>query len=192
MIGRPKRIVSKGVKSSKRANLPRSRISKAKVPKGLPSWIKAIPEGAHGSGTLQKRLWRLTSDYVRIRDFLEFGTYIDSGEKILDWNDAQAGHWRSYSQCHGMYKFNIDNIHAQTPKGNSWPTGTTWDNYRRNLIKRYGEEYVEYIDRINRPEHWRVPITKDMVLRDIESKIGAISFLRIKPPYYKRMIELRP
>src|SRR6185503_4390177 len=54
------------------------RIKTKKVPRGTPAWVKAIPMGKHGSGHLQKRLWRLKSDFVRIRDWIAFGTFIDT------------------------------------------------------------------------------------------------------------------
>lgn len=173
---------------------PKKRVARRITPKkgqskGLPSWIKAIPEGRHGSGTLQKRLWRLTSDFVRIRDWTAFQEYIDTGEKIIEWNDAQAGHWRSYAECRGMFKFHEMNIHAQTAKGNSWPTSTTWDNYRRNLISRYSEEFMDSIDKLNK--NWPLKITTPLVLKEIERKLKLLSQMKEKPPYYERVMKLK-
>lgn len=165
------------------------RIKTKKVPRGTPAWVKAIPMGKHGSGHLQKRLWRLKSDFVRIRDWTAFGTFIDTGEPIRHWNDAQAGHYRSYAECRGMFKFHEMNIHAQTAQGNSWPTSTTWENYRNNLTARYNPEYIAAIDASNK--NWPVHITTEMVWNEIERTIHMISMLETKPPYWNRMIKLR-
>ena len=63
---KPKKATKKRTAVKKSANKKKSR--------SLPTWLKAIPESkAHGAGTYQKRLWRLTSDYVRIRDWYEYG-----------------------------------------------------------------------------------------------------------------------
>ena len=163
--------------------------ARKKTRKGLTQWLKAVPEGAHGSGTLQKRLWRLKSDFVRIRDWTAFGTFIDTGEPIQDWNDAQAGHYRGYTTCNGMFKFHEMNIHAQSPKGNSWPTSETWENYRKNLVNRYNEEFVQAIDSSNKK--WPLKITKELVLKEIHRTIKMLGMMngQEKPPYYERMMK---
>lgn len=57
------------------------------------AWIKAIPPStSHGTGTLQKRLWRLVSDFVRIRDWYKYGTCVATGVKIENWRSGDAGH----------------------------------------------------------------------------------------------------
>lgn len=175
----------------KRATVKPKRGSGGKLgaKKGIPAWLRAIPEGSHGSGTLQKRLWRLKSDYVRIRDFLEFGTFVDTGERIEDWNHAQAGHYRSYNECNGMFKFHWMNIHAQSPKGNSFPTSTTWEKYKETLVYRYGKDIIGAIDQENKVTPLK--ITNLAVLAEIEDTIGGISRLAVKPPYWDRLMKLR-
>lgn len=165
-----------------------SRTKLKKTKKGLPAWLKAVPEGAHGSGTLQKRLWRLKSDFVRIRDWTAFGTFIDTGEPIPHWNAAQAGHYRGYTKCNGMFKFHEMNIHAQSPRGNSWPTSDTWDNYRKNLLNRYTQEFVDAIDTSN--AKWEPKITTEMVMREIHRTIKMLGMMQEKPPYFTRMMKL--
>ena len=176
-------------KPLKRRKIARRSAATKKTIKGLPAWLKAIPEGKHGSGTLQKRLWRLTSDFVRIRDWVEFGEFIDTGERIIHWNDAQGGHWRSWPECNGMFKFNEMNIHAQTARGNSWPTSQTWENYRRNLVNRYSEEFVIAIDASNK--NWPSKITTALVLKEIDRKLTLLSLLPTQPPYYNRVMKLK-
>lgn len=187
----------RGVSRSQTSTLKRSRtlqnrsgrIKPKKTSKGTPTWIKAIPRGSHGSGHLQQRLWRLKSDFVRIRDWTAFGTFIDTGEPIQHWTDAQAGHWRSYAECRGMFKFAEMNIHAQTPMGNKLSTSTTWENYRKNLIARYGEEFVTAIDSSNK--NWLLKMSTELVMKEIERTIKMLGMMKEKPPYYERMVKLR-
>lgn len=166
-------------------------IKPKKIPKGLEPWIRAIPVSklAHGSGHLQKRLWRLKSDFVRIRDWTAFGSFIDTGKPIKDWNDSQAGHYRSYAECRGMFKFHEMNIHAQSPNGNAWPTSSTWENYKKNLIARYNQEFFDAIDASNK--NWEIRITTDMVLQEMERTIKMIAMLPEQPPYFARVMKLR-
>ena len=100
--------------------LKRTAIKPKKVPKGTDAWIRAIPQGRHGSGHLQKRLWRLTSDMVRISDFYKYGgKCVATGKQLATWNDGQAGHFKSWQKCNGMYKFNTNNIFLQSAYSNS-------------------------------------------------------------------------
>lgn len=74
----------------------------------------AIPPGGHGSTPIQKRLWRVVSDYVRQRDYERYqGRCVSCGAVFGHWRDAQAGHYLPFSVCHSWYKFSPENIHAQ-------------------------------------------------------------------------------
>lgn len=157
--------------------------------KGLPAWLKAIPEGRHGSGTLQKRLWRLTSDYCRIRDWLRYGECIATEQRMKDWNSGQGGHYRSYTSCNGMFKFDPINIHLQTAKSNSWPTSQTWETFATNLRQRYGSEIIDFIDAVNR--NTPLKITTELVMADIERKVEMIKTLSHYPPYFPRLLKLK-
>lgn len=190
MIARKTYLKTKGIKRAvKGPKRHPGRIRAKKVPKGTDAWIKAIPRGVHGSGHLQQRLWRLKSDFVRIRDWTQFGTFIDTAVPICNWYDAQAGHWRSFAECRGMFKFHEMNIHAQSPKGNSWPTSTTWENYRKNLTNRYNSQFIDAIDLSNK--NWPLKITTELVLKEMERTIRMIEMLSTQPPYWERMMKLR-
>lgn len=197
-------ILTRGTNSLKRRpihrknvlgqNRPRKRhrIKPKKIPKGTPAWIKAIPRGLHGSGHLQKRLWRLTSDYCRIRDSYRWdGRCIATGMTIYHWNNGQAGHYRGYTTCNGMFKFDPMNIHLQTAQSNSWPTSRTWEVFAANLRSRYGEDYIEKIDKANEYHAANIRITTERVMQDIERKIEMIRRLPEKPPYWTRLATLR-
>lgn len=129
-----------------KATKPRIKANKPQ----LEAWIKAIPESqSHGSGTLQKRLWRLTSDFVRIRDWYRFdGRCIATGVKIGHWSEGQAGHFKAYSVCRGIYKFCTDNIHLQSEVSNKWNNSDTWFNFAAEMERRWGYTKVS-IDQCN-------------------------------------------
>lgn len=189
---KPKPIQRIPFKASVVRKMPRTAIKPRKIPKGTNAWIKAIPvsKTAHGSGHLQKRLWRLKSDFVRIRDWTAFGTFIDTNENISNWNDAQAGHYRSYNECRGMFKFHDMNIHAQTPSGNAWPTSTTWEKFADNLVERYGTEFIQAIDFSNK--NCPIKITPNDVLKEMHRTLKMLGMMEEKPPYYKRVMSLLP
>lgn len=150
-------------------------------------WIKAIPQSQnHGSGTLQKRLWRVTSDYIRIRDFEKYGRYVDTGNKIYDWKESQAGHFISYSVCNGMFKWDEDNIHAQSATGNSWGGMVVGHNYGAELERR--GIIPEELRSKNRDTELKVNDT--LVTMKIVYYLTKMANLEHKPAYYSRVVKL--
>lgn len=162
-----------------------------KQPKGLPRWVKSIPPtGSHGSGHLQKRLYRLVSDTVRIRDWYKFkGLCIATGTRIPHWSAGDGGHFISYSICRGMMKFDIKNIHLQSKHSNMLSTREDWQQFEAELIRRYGIQYLNDLE----DENKRTPLkfsTQDIL--DLMSKLlEDMKKLPEQPEYWARAYELR-
>jgi hypothetical protein len=78
----------------------------------VPDWYNKItPSAGHGAGVIQKRAWRVVSEYVRKRDFSRYGGKCISCETILArWEDGQACHFLPYTLCNAIYKFDPENI----------------------------------------------------------------------------------
>ena len=126
---KPKKATKKRTAVKKSANKKKSR--------SLPTWLKAIPESkAHGAGTYQKRLWRLTSDYVRIRDWYEYGVCAATGVSFEHWSKAHAGHLKPYSNCNGLYKFDVRNIHMQHGYSNKHGNYDTFRDFEKVVVNR--------------------------------------------------------
>ena len=126
--------------------IPKGSTTRTKTPK----WVLAIPKGSHGSGDLQKRLWRVVSDYVRIRDWTVYGRCVATGRVISHWKDGDAGHFKAYSKCNGIFKFNPINIHLQSKGSNGFGDFDDWKAYEKELKSRYGEGVVDRIESENR------------------------------------------
>lgn len=171
--------------------LPVLKPRKLPAPK-IPRWIKAIPESsAHGSGTLQKRLWRLISDYVRIRDWYKYnGLCVATGRRIDRWQDGNAGHFKSWSKCSAMYKFDEQNIHLQSAQSNSWGDRDDWIAYEEELIKRYGDRIVERIEMQNKLHQGLKP-TNSAIIAKMEFILAQFPLLEEQPEYYPRVMMLK-
>lgn len=159
--------------------------------KNLPKWIRAIPESqSHGSGTLQKRLWRLKSDFVRIRDWYTFeGRCVATGRKIAHWSEGQAGHLKPYSNCNGLFKFNEMNIHMQSASSNKWGNRDDWRAYEAELVNRYSQEFVDAIETSNR--NWPLKFTDEQIVKEMERTIKMMGMCPEQPAYYPRVIALQ-
>lgn len=121
-----------------------------KIKAELPKWLKAIPESAsHGSGTYEQRLWRLTSDFVRIRDWYKYNKRTVDGKWLENWDEGQAGHYISYSKCKNLFKFDPINIHMQSAKSNMLSSASDGYIFGEELKRRYGQKILEKINKEN-------------------------------------------
>jgi hypothetical protein len=143
------------LKTSKKRESPSfaSRLRKTKpvfkyVP---PQWFKKLPPGAsHGSNAHQKRLWRLVSEYVRQRDFKKYGCCVSCNKRFGAWNEGQAGHFKAWSVCNGMFKFNVDNLALICSNCNFVSDGVVNARFADEMRRRYGHDYVEWVDAQNK------------------------------------------
>lgn len=156
--------------------------------KGIPKWIKAIPiSQAHGSGILQKKLWKMTSDLVRIRDWYKYRTCVATGRRIERWQDGQAGHFRSYSKCNALYKFDIRNIHMQSYSSNAWGDFDDWKAYEQELERR-GVDIKGFLK--DNLKATGSQLTNTMVIEQMEVILKLMANLHEQPDYYDRVMEL--
>lgn len=154
--------------------------------RGEEAWIRAIPPShAHGSGTLQQRLWRLVSDYVRLRDWHQFeGKCIATGKYIPHWTQGNAGHFKAYSKCNGIYKFDVRNIHLQAASSNVWGTMDDWFSYAEELQRRHGITKI-MIDAENQRTSLKSLSTENIV-NQMKRLLADIGDLKEQPDYYLR------
>jgi hypothetical protein len=157
----------------------------------LPKWIKAIPEGSHGSGTYQKRLWKLVSDYCRIRDWYKYDGYVvDKPERVEHWSQGDGGHFLPYSKCNGMFKFSPDNVHLQSKSGNAWGGSLIGFPFGKELERRYGNYYIPMLHEKNKAHHNQIIRTADILIA-IDKMLDLMEDLPEHPEYYKRVLELK-
>lgn len=178
-------LKSKGTLGRKSVKKPVKRNSGRS--KGIPAWLRAIPESkAHGSGTYQKRLWRVVSDYVRIRDWYKYRVCVATGARIEHWSEGQAGHLKPYSGCNALYKFDVRNIHLQSASSNKWGNRDTWREYERVVISRGYD--VEAFEKENQ-EARASRLYDSEVLEQIKVLLAEMARLPEQPSYYKRAVE---
>ena len=91
--------------------------------------------------TLKKKVWKVFSEYIRLRDCLETTGLPDYGKcitclKIIPKSLLQAGHF--ISGRHNANLFSVKGTHAQCYNCNINLRGNTLE-YRRKIIELYGE-----------------------------------------------------
>ena len=161
-----------------------------RISRPLEAWLKAIPASkAHGSGTYQQRLWKLTSDYVRIRDFHAYGTCAATGKHFDDWKgmNVQAGHLKPYSTCNGLFKFDVRNIHAQDGYNNKFGNYDDFRNFEKE-VKRRGYDWDLFEEENKKNIGCRLYDTD--VIEEIKTLLLKMGELPEQPPYYERAVML--
>lgn len=167
-------------KRSKLANTTSKVLKTTKVPR----WVKSIPESqAHGSGTFQKRLWKLTSDYVRIRDFYKYRTCAATGKRFEHWKDSHAGHLKPYSTCNCLFKFDVRNIHAQHGNSNKFGNYDDFRNFEKE-VKRRGYDWDLFEVENNKENGCRLYDTD--VIERMKELLTEMKGLPEQPDYYER------
>lgn len=115
-----------------------------------PDWFRALPAtGSHGSNANQKKLWRVVTDYVRQRDFKAHLPCPGCGKHFSAWQESQAGHFKAWAVCKGMFKFDVRNLAAICAGCNSFGDGVTNYRFGVEMNRRFGAGHTEWIDKEN-------------------------------------------
>jgi len=128
----------------------------------IPKWIKSVPKGSHGtkSNELTFRYWKVVSDYVRMKDYLNYGYCVSCKKPFNDYRESQAGHYKTWGSSNAYAKYNLDNIAGQCGPCNNWGSNEQGVIFHEELKFRKGEDvYKRIIDfdnkqRGNKMEKW--------------------------------------
>lgn len=154
-----------------------------------PSWIKSIPQGSHGSTSIQKKYWKVISDLVRIKDFYMFGGYCFGCQqnKINHWKDGQCAHFKSWGASNSYAKFEIRNLLMTCANCNNNENGMIGYRIGEQLQKMYGKKNNEYIEEQN--NNYRGVKMEDMVLVEaIELLLPNFEKLTEQPDWYHKVL----
>jgi len=151
-----------------------------------PKWIGCIPQGSHGSSSIQKKYWKLVSDYIRIHDTEKYGICISCLRKIT-YETCQAGHFKSWASCRGYSKWDIQNIFAQCAFCNTgFNSNEVGASFKENIIQRHGKDRFNYIENLSSYPSEKM---EDFVIVDkMRAIVILMENLKQKPPYYEKII----
>ena len=90
--------------------------------------------------------------------------------------EGQAGHFRSWSKCNGMFKYNDKNLALICAGCNSFGDGVTNANFAAEMQRRHGADYVEWITTMNNAQHGTKMETEELVkyAQEIQRKIATL------------------
>lgn len=155
-----------------------------------PKWIGSIPQGSHGSTSIQKKLWKVVSDFVRIQHFHLHGSICFGclEHKILHWKDGQAGHWKSWGASNSYAKYEIRNLLMICANCNNNEDGMIGYRVGEKLVNMYGIDNPEYITEQNNI-HRGKKMEEIVLVGMIELLINRMKDLPERPDYYQKVID---
>ena len=109
---------------------------------------------------IKGRYWDWLSDFIRLRDFIKYGTCITCGKKFQRWQDSQAGHFISAGNSGFALLFDPMNIHAECEYDNAFNSNHQI-SLRANLIGRYGTVFVAHLEGRYSEAHFGGKTTKE-------------------------------
>lgn len=153
------------------------------------SFITKIPPGSHGSGKYQKKLWKVVSDTVRIRDWYKYKRCITCGRVCYSYKDLQAGHYKAWSVCRGYSKWDLLNIFGQCGICNTGFNGNeVGAKFKEGILSRYGQKRMDYIDMLSKYPSEKLDDFKCVLLT--KEIIKDMKKLPEQPDYYLKIINM--
>jgi hypothetical protein len=151
-----------------------------------PKWLGCIPQGTHGSGIIQKKYWKVISDYVRITDWYKYKVCISCGKHIEHWSMGQAGHYRAWSVCRGYSKWDPINIFMQCAYCNNSNDNLVSTNFAKNIVIRYGQDRLDTLENFTNRQTDK--LEDHVIVGFIEKVIKDMGDLPEQPEYYQKAI----
>lgn len=124
--------------------------------------IKLRKQSKNSLPKLKRKAWKLFSAYIKHRDG---PTCISCGRTGLVGANWQAGHYQKSELCNLVYRYDPRMVASQCAVCNLWRRGNTIE-YRKALIKKYGEKVVKELE-----EHYKDPLPLNFDTREFYEKI---------------------
>jgi Bacteriophage Lambda NinG protein len=122
---------------------------------------------------LKGKYWTYFSEYVRRRDFIQFGSCISCGKPVSDWRQFDAGHFISAGGGGFALLFDERNVNGECQYDNAFNQNHLL-LYRRGLDARYGPGTADALEERYRDSHFKGTTTKEWSKREYEAKIEEI------------------
>lgn len=154
-----------------------------------PKWFNTIAPGSHGSNPVQKRLWKLTSDYVRIHEFYTYGNKcVSCNRQFESWKSAQCGHYKTWGASNSYAKYNLQNLAIQCAFCNRDSGANIGYKFAEQLKQRHGDDILERIE-IEDQRHRGAKMENIILVQMAEVIVKAIYTLPEKPDYWEKLTQ---
>ncbi len=119
---------------------------------------------------LKGKFWEVFAKYIRLRDYQKYGSCITCGQR-KSYEELQAGHFAPAGNCGFSLLFDEANVHGECGYDNAFNSGHLIQ-YKTNLARRYGNEFVQRIEERYNDSRYRGKTTKEWSKKEYEAKIA--------------------
>ena len=122
--------------------------------------------------SLEKKLDRVFSEYIRRRDADEGGTAVCvTCGKLYFWRDIQAGHW--VKRQHRALRWDERNVYPQCAAENLYKNGAM-DEMAAHIIRKHGAETIDELLRLKKTSVKHTRADLETLIAETEKKIAAL------------------
>ena len=112
------------------------------IKENIPYYGKLGTATERGKDALAKKAWTITSQYVRMRDFIQYRNCVSCKKAIQDWRDTDPAHYHSFAGNGALSGFNLMNIHMSCKHCNGFRGAAAGHEMAEEIKKRYGDEII--------------------------------------------------
>jgi len=104
------------------------------------SYYSKIPTNTkRGKDALAKKAWVITSDYIRMRDFIKYGFCASCKKTIVNWRESDPAHYHTFAGNGALLAFNDLNIHMSCKYCNGFRGAAAGHEMADEMARRYGD-----------------------------------------------------
>jgi hypothetical protein len=117
------------------------------IKENIPYYGKIHGDTKRGKDPLSKKAWVITSEYVRMRDYIKYGYCVSCGSRIENWRMSDPAHFHSFGGNGALSGFNLMNIHMSCKMCNGFRGAVAGHEMAQELEKRYGAGIIDSLKR---------------------------------------------
>ena len=113
------------------------------IKENLPYYGKIGSATKRGKDTLAKKAWVITSEYVRMRDYIKYGYCVSCKKPCSVWENTDPAHYHTFAGNGALSAFNLMNIHMSCKYCNGFRGAVAGHEMAEEIKKRYGENITQ-------------------------------------------------
>lgn len=112
----------------------------------IPYYGKIPSNTKRGKDTLRKKAWCITSDFIRMRDFIKYGYCVSCLTTIHNWRMSDPAHYHSFAGNGVLSGFNLMNMHMSCKFCNGFRGAAAGHEMAEEIKRRYGDEIITHLN----------------------------------------------
>ncbi len=112
----------------------------------LPYYGKIGSDTQRGKDTLRKKAWVITSQFVRMRDYIKYGYCVSCKKPCSVWQETDPAHFHSFAGSGAMSGFNLMNIHMSCKYCNGFRGAVAGHEMAQEIVMRYGKDIIKELN----------------------------------------------